>query len=135
MHTSLVTYSKRPRDAHDVAMTTCPYCESESACPHLLLIVDTTFRCAHGGPLYEVFDKRWQTLWDAHGEEAGFDERRHFDELLQQVQALADTQMGSGSEGGPGQSSTYRRFYCASPERVARAVKEFGRRAGGANRA
>ena len=106
-------------------MTTCPYCESESACPHLLLIVDTTLRCAHGGPLYEVFDKRWQTLWDAHGEAAGFDERRYFGELLEQVEALADTQVESGFEGGPGQSSAHRCFYCTSPQRVTRAVKEF----------
>lgn len=96
----------------------CPYCDSSEGCEHLLLTVDTTFREAVGGELYEWFRETWSATFDTDGDDDAFDERVAFDELLERVEAEADTAREDEFDGAPGQSSAYRVFYCSSRERV-----------------
>lgn len=36
----------------------CPYCNTSEDCPHLLLLVDVTFRSAEGGILLSEFNEK-----------------------------------------------------------------------------
>jgi hypothetical protein len=64
----------------------CPYCDSTVDCPHLLLVVDTTFRSAEAGVLMEPFNSRWFALQQANPDTS---ERELFDSLLDEVEALS----------------------------------------------
>jgi hypothetical protein len=82
----------------------CPYCSKPDGCDHVLLVVDTTFRRANGGPLMKAFNDRWSTLCEEGGDD--FDGREPFEELLDEVDAYADSSTEFDLEGGPGMSST-----------------------------
>ena len=101
----------------------CPYCDAEETCEHLLLTVDTTFREAVNGPLHRWFNGRWSDILEAHQDDDNFDEREPFDELQELVDSAADASIDGEFEGGPGQSSSLRHFYCSSAKRVVAAVQ------------
>jgi hypothetical protein len=105
----------------------CPYCASSDGCEHLLLAVDTYWRTIIGGPLYEKVSKGWRE-WATGDEEQDYDtseKSEAFDEYLRIVSDLADEEHECDIEGGPGQSTTHRRYYCSSAQRVVAAVKSF----------
>ena len=66
----------------------CPHCVSTDDCPHVLMLVDKTFRTAAGGSLMKAFNARWSEICEAGGDD--FDEYEHFDDMLDQVHGLAD---------------------------------------------
>ena len=101
----------------------CPFCQSADSCKHHLLSVDVTFRQIGGGALYEEFTDLWVKRSDS--EDPSFDERKVFEELLDEARKLADSEVESDFEGGPGQSSANIKFYCSSPARVRAAVRAF----------
>lgn len=102
----------------------CPFCNTADNCDHLLLTVDQTFRQAEGGILYEAFNARWaQILEDAN--DPDFDEREPFDELLQEVDSLADAEREASHDCVPGMSSTYSFYFCSSKEKLLAALKKF----------
>lgn len=101
----------------------CPFCGSTTSCDHLLLFVDLTFRNAEGGRLYSAFGRRWATI--SGEEDDNFDEAEAFDELLDEVDSLADSSCSYVHQGGPGMTSGYCAYYCSSNERVAAAVQTF----------
>lgn len=90
----------------------CPYCASIDDCPHLLLYVDKTFRAAVGGSLMDVFNEHWFEICEAGGDD--FHEREPFDDLLVQVQGLADDFNEYDVLGGPGSVSQYAVFFSVS---------------------
>ena len=96
----------------ELAESACPFCGSEHSCEHVLLLVDKTFRTADGGVLMNAFNKRWRALCEAGGDD--FDEREPFDNLLEEVNSLADTATDYDHEGGPGMSSAYVIYYLES---------------------
>src|SRR5450631_2008136 len=81
----------------------CPFCGAEFGCEHELLGIDATFRTAERGVLVDAFNDRWSALCEAGGDD--FDEREPFDNLLEEVEALADEFTEVDQDGGPGQSS------------------------------
>jgi len=101
----------------------CPYCRSSDDCEHLLLVVDTTFRVAEGGILMEAFNEHWQAILDDVDDD--FDEREPFDNLLDEVDSLADFEMNYDHEGGPGMSSSYLFYYVISNEKASAALIKF----------
>ena len=101
----------------------CPFCGFMDNCEHLLLFVDLTFRNAEGGRLYSAFGRRWGTI--AGDEDDDFDEAEAFDELLNEVDSLADSSCSYVREGGPSMTSEYCAYYCSSIDRVASAVQKF----------
>lgn len=103
----------------------CPYCNTTDSCDHLLLIVDTTFRDASGGLLYNAFNSRWSDLLEENGDDA--DERELFDELLAEVASLADAEETASFEGGPGMSSDYAYYFCNSRENALAATATFSK--------
>ena len=108
----------------------CPYCSSTGACPHLLLLIDKTSRSAEGGLLLDAFDERWNEICDQHEDDPKFDEGSEFDELLAQVDSVADAYDQYDFEGGPGQSSTYEVYYVASVAKGKKALARFSAGAG-----
>jgi len=109
----------------------CPFCNiQDESCEHLLLTVDTTFREAQNGALYEWFSDAWDAVWEREGDD--FDEYIEFEELLDVVDFYADADADADAEaeaegefeGGPGQSSGLRSFYCKEKSRVDEAVKK-----------
>ncbi len=101
----------------------CPFCGSSNSCEHLLLFVDLTFRTAEGGRLYDAFARRWGSI--SGEEDDDFDEVEAFDDLLDEVDSLADASCTKVREGGPGMTSEYGAYYCSSSERVTEAVQAF----------
>lgn len=101
----------------------CPFCGSTASCEHLLLFVDLTFRNAEGGRLYSAFGRRWATI--SGEEDDNFDEAEAFDELLDEVDSFADSSCSYVHQGGPGMTSEYCAYYCASNERVTAAIQTF----------
>ncbi len=111
-------------DEKEIGDLRCPYCDTTDHCDHLLLMVDTTFRQAEGGLLYDAFNARWAaTVGDA--DDPDFDEREPFDKLLDEVSALADHESRSFSDSALGMSANYILFYCRSKPRTAAAAKAF----------
>jgi hypothetical protein len=106
----------------------CPFCGSQDSCEHLLLLVDQTFRTAEGGAMFAAFNTRWSEICEAGGDD--FDEREPFEQLLDEVDSLAEASQEYDFEGGPGMSSTYVAYYIESPERVQTAAQNFSRRGG-----
>ena len=73
----------------------CPFCNiQDESCEHLLLTVDTTFREAQNGALYEWFSDAWDAVWEREGDD--FDEYIEFEELLDVVDFYADADADSG---------------------------------------
>jgi hypothetical protein len=103
----------------------CPYCVSESDCEHLLLCVDTTFRTASGGKLYEAFDDTLTLRALAHEDDPDFDEAAEFDALLEAVDDLAGGTCEYVIEGMPGMTSAYISFYVATEKKMASACSLF----------
>ena len=101
----------------------CPYCSQADGCDHVLLVVDTTFRSAEGGALMKAFNSRWSRLCEEGGDD--FDEREPFENLLDEVDACADSSTEFDLEGGPGMSSAYSIFYVESADKVKDAVAKF----------
>lgn len=101
----------------------CPYCDSPSDCPHLLLLVDQTFRTATGGMLKRAFNLRWSAMCEAGGDT--FDEREPFESLLDEVNDLADASNEYDFDGGPGASSAYINYFAKSEAAVSEALKRF----------
>ncbi|CAM8633533.1 hypothetical protein MCEMIE11_00698 [Burkholderiales bacterium] len=102
----------------------CPFCNTSDNCAHLLLMVDQTFRHAEGGILFEAFNARWAKILD-EANDPDFDEREPFEELLQEVNSLADAEREASPESAPGMSSTYSFYYCSSKEKLQAALKKF----------
>jgi len=93
----------------------CPYCSCSNDCDHLLLLVDKTFRDAEGGALMRLFNDRWSDLCQMGGDD--FDEREHFEDLLEEIDSCADYSADFDYEGGPGRSSAYSIYYVKSAEK------------------
>lgn len=108
----------------------CPFCADTNSCEHHLLTVDATFRGAEGGELYEAFNKRWAALNEAEEENPKFDEGQVFDDLLEDVNDLADAEMNFEIDQGPGMSSAYQSYYCKTKERTQEAIKKFNEATG-----
>ena len=103
----------------------CPYCGSTDPCEHVLLIVDLTFRSAESGALMDAFNKRWSDTWDTASEDDDFDKKESFDDLINEVDGVADYDQCYEFEGGPGCSSTYQLFYVSSEYRIKAALARF----------
>lgn len=101
----------------------CPFCASTGGCEHLLLLVDQTFGTCDGGALFEAFGDRWRTISDREGDD--FDDSASFNELLDEVEPLADASFEFVIEGGPGMTSKYGIYFCSSDARVTDAVRKF----------
>ena len=105
----------------------CPFCQTTENCDHFLLIVDRTFRTAEGGPIYDTFNSKWSDRSANQPEDKEFDERDAFEELLEEVDCLADAQIGSSQSSAAGMSSAYISFFCCSKKRTQSAVKKFNK--------
>jgi hypothetical protein len=101
----------------------CPYCRSTGSCAHHLLTVDITSREAHGGGLYDEFNRRLGAMEFHFGEELS--EAEIFEQVLQQVALFADTEITEFVDLGPGQSSEYEHYYCESQRRTVDVVRRF----------
>lgn len=112
-------------NTHEDSPPLCPYCGSENDCEHLLLVVDTTFRTAVGGKLFEAFNDRWAALFGADQAAPDFDEAAEFDALLEIVDGVADASNVFEIEVGPGMSSLYSTFYVSTGARLKLANKKF----------
>lgn len=102
----------------------CPFCDTTENCDHLLLVVDQTFRHAEGGVLYEAFNAKWSKIVE-DADDPDFDEREPFEELLQEVDTLADSELAASPGNAPGMSSTYSYYYCSSKKKTQAALKKF----------
>jgi len=104
----------------------CPFCHTTNDCPHLLLLIDKTFRTADGGSLREAFNSRWYAICTEKTKDDGdFDEREPFEELIEEVNSLSDGTNGYDHEGGPGCSSEYQLFFCETQEKIQAAILSF----------
>lgn len=103
----------------------CPFCDDKNICEHLLFVVDATFRDAIDGELHEAFMKRLDDLKLAEEDNPKFNEGQVFDDLLEEVKNLADTQINYGVDQMPGMSSALQSYYCRSNKRVQEAIKNF----------
>jgi hypothetical protein len=65
--------------------------------------------------------KRGGAVWESEGDD--FDEDTEFEELLDVVDSYADAEAEAEFEGGPGQSSELRSFYCKTKAQLDEAVK------------
>lgn len=105
----------------------CPFCQTTDNCDHFLLAVDRTFRAAEGGPIYRTFNSKWSDRSANQAEDEEFDEHDAFEELLEEVECLADEQVGSSPNSAPGMSSAYIYFFCSSKKRTQSAIKKFNK--------
>ncbi len=117
-----------PDDYEEDEAQKCPYCSSPDDCPHLLLVVDKTFRSAEGGVLMDTFNERWIDVCRHGGDD--FDEREPFDSLLEEVDSLANAATEYVQEGGPGMSSAYAIYYAESRTKAAEALARFNNAGG-----
>lgn len=109
-------------DVEDVSSdNACPFCSNDGDCDHLLLVVDTTLRTAEGGILMNGFNARWSACFESDD----FDEREAFDELLEEVDSLADAMTVHVHEGGPGMSSAYSTYFVGSKTKARDALAKF----------
>ena len=103
----------------------CPHCGSTEPCEHVLLIVDLTFRESVGGALYRSFNDRWSSIFERNAYDDDFDEKSSFEELIDEVDGIADFTEVYDFEGGPGCSASYQRFYLSDPFRMELALQSF----------
>ena len=106
-------------------MVHCPFCETTENCDHFLLTVDLTFRTAEGGPIYEIFNSKWSDISADQPEREEFDERGAFDQLVEEIESLADAEVRSSPDSAPGLSSNFVHFFCNSKKRTQSAIKKF----------
>jgi hypothetical protein len=107
----------------------CPYCKSNQGCEHLLLCLDTTFKQAEGGYLWEHFNDAWSKIFHTNSEDDNFDECEAFDKLLEQVYDLADESSRWDFESGrPGSSSAYLIFWISSKSKAKALIANFIKR-------
>lgn len=111
----------------DDGVVPCPFCQKTENCDHFLLTVDRTFRTAEGGPIYDTFNSKWSDRFADQSEDEELDEREAFEELLEEVECLADAQIGSSPDSAPGMSSAYVSFFCSSKKRTQSATKKFNK--------
>jgi hypothetical protein len=102
----------------------CPYCDSIEDCDHLVLMVDRTFREALGGLLWQDFGSRWADICN-ETEDPDFNESQAFDELLDEVDSLCDSEVRSSPNSAPGLTSSYSSYFCSSKKKASAAVKAF----------
>jgi hypothetical protein len=119
-------YEEGEESDEDDGEVHCPFCDTTDDCGHLLLMVDRTFRHAEGGLLYEAFNARWADIMEK-ADDPDFDEREPFDELLEEVDSLSDSELTSSPDSAPGMSSTYSFYYCSSKKKALAAAKRFGK--------
>jgi hypothetical protein len=105
-------------DSDEDSAARCPDCGAENDCEHTLLVVDTTFRTAVGGKLFEAFNDRWAVVLGAHEAAHDFNEAAEFNSLLEIVDSLADHSCEFESDGGPGNCCGYSAFYVSSKVRM-----------------
>jgi hypothetical protein len=102
----------------------CPFCLSTENCPHLLLVVDKTFRTAEGGVLMRAFNGRWSDRLSQLDGDAN--EREPFEELLDEVQSLCDEMLDDHGGGAPGMSSSCVVYFVSSENKARDVVARFG---------
>jgi hypothetical protein len=78
----------------------------------------------------KAFNDRWHAIWAENRNEDGdanedFDEREYFEELVEEVESLADITNRYDHEGGPGNSSEYQLFFCETPGKIKAAILSF----------
>jgi uncharacterized protein YbaR (Trm112 family) len=110
-------------DVHDEGNVICPYCSRTGECSHVLLVVDKTFRTAEGGVLMNAFNNRWDSIIEDGGSD--FDEREHFESLLEEVDSMATAESEYEFEGGPGMSSVYGIYFIATENSAKDALSRF----------
>jgi hypothetical protein len=115
---------EEPDDEEEGGEVLCPYCHTSENCGHLLLMVDRTFRNAEGGLLWEAFNKRWADIMEK-ADDQDFEERAPFDELLEEVDSLSDSELTSSPDSVPGMSCAYSFYFCSSKKKALAAVKRF----------
>ena len=93
--------------------SSCPFCGSTGDCPHLLLLVDKTFQEVSGGVLFDAFKGRLNS------------DCANFQELLYEVDSLADAFDMYNFEDLPGSSSTYEVYYASSAAKAKKARSAF----------
>jgi len=103
----------------------CPYCESDQACEHLLLLIDLTFRTAEGGLLAESFNGRWSKIREEHEGDQDFEEREPFDDLIAEIESISDAIIYYDFDGGPGMSSSYAGFFSQGAQSKQNACESF----------
>jgi hypothetical protein len=103
----------------------CPFCDSADECPHLLLIVDKTFRAAEGGILMDAFNFSWSKLCEEHEDDPDFDESGPFEEMLSEVDSLSDAMNEYDHNGSPGMSCAYAVFYVSGKAKGKAALKRY----------
>ena len=113
-----------PDDPDRQESALCPFCGSTEDCPHLLLLVDATFREVEGGVLYEAFQLRYDRLVEESEDDPDFDPYVAFDELVDEVYDLATCKWHFYHDVGPIRSSAYNAYYATAQE-VAVALKRF----------
>ncbi|QCP47918.1 hypothetical protein FAZ95_01210 [Trinickia violacea] len=101
----------------------CPYCDELGSCPHLLLNVEVTFRTVESGVLFDAFNARLLSAAEQNGGNPSCDGSDRFDQLLSEVDELADAVRYWTFEDGPGMSSNFQLYYAESPERTMKALE------------
>lgn len=112
-------------DPDEDSAARCPDCGADNACEHTLLVVNTTFRTAIGGRLYEAFNDKWDSTFRAHEDDPGFHESAEFASLLEVVDGLADHSCEFEIDGGPGNCWGYSAFYVSSKVGMRAACNSF----------
>jgi hypothetical protein len=112
-------------DMEDSSGMRCPYCQSTVSCEHLLLSVDVTFREAGSGLLFKAFDDHWHKILELGEDDPKFNEREAFNDLLEEVNSHADSELTLDSDTAPGMSSTFQLYYCSTPELAKLALERF----------
>ena len=74
--------------------------------------------------LYEAFNAKWSKIVE-DADDPDFYEHEPFEELLQEVDALADSELTASPDSAPGMSSTYSYYYCSSKKKTLAALKKF----------
>lgn len=98
-----------PKDLTDNEDSTTPV--RQSIANKLLLTVDLIFQTAVDGPLMREFNSAWSAILDAHEDDVDWRSADAFEELCQEYSDRATSEEDEDFEGGPGGSTTYRRFF------------------------
>lgn len=118
---------EEPEEDEDDGLVHCPFCSGTEYCDHLLVRVDVHFREAVEGPLWELFNRKWAERSESEVDNPDFDEREAFDELLEELNSLSDSEIRTSPDSAPGISTTWAKFYCSSERRTQAAVKKFSK--------
>ena len=110
----------------------CPYCDSDDGCEHLLLVADTAWCAFEAGELVSAIEGFHEKL---RAKYLGLDddnfpadvERRLFKNILDLAASFADKEDNFDLNDRPGLSQAYRVFYCSTAQRVSEAYDAFVR--------